>query len=202
MTTTSQTSASHCLHSASSLFSQGTQGPPFLAGSQPSLAHPNQNSTRRLCGFMILLIWIVFFGAEIGQAVTCHYVLHNSGPRDIGAWQFRDFTYQPHNTCASAGWSDWLGNYISIPNMTPGQSTSADEGAYDYDHMCPAPGMGSSNRANMSYTVLVSGKDRLDVYIDGTGVPDNNDRPPCENSGCSQCGGMPVWSVSEPYLNV
>src|SRR5205823_6117802 len=67
---------------------------------------------------------------------------------------------------------------------------------------CAATGVACYNPANMSYTVLVSGKDRVDVYIDGTGVPDNNDRPPCENSGCSQCGGMPVWSVSEPYLNV
>ena len=37
----------------------------------------------------------------------------------------------------------------------------------------------------------------------GKGIVDDNDRPPeCEGSDCNTCGGMPVWRVSQPYINL
>src|SRR5205823_3532915 len=49
--------------------------------------------------------------------------------------------------------------------------------------------------------------ERLIIYIWPGGKPinDDNDRPPdCEGSGCNTCGviGMPVWGVSQPYINL
>jgi hypothetical protein len=206
MTTPSQTFDFHLLGSSCTLIRQRIQSPMLVGiSTPPPEPHTQPNSRKRLSNLLILFLLSGIFAADDCNAyVSCHYVLHNSGPRQIGAWTFRDFTYQPHNTCPYAGppgWSDWMGNYISIPNMNPGDSTSTDNIGYDSDHMCPAPGVAVQNPANMSYTV-VNSKDRVDVYIDGTGVPDN-DRPPCrDSSGCNQCGGMPVWSVSEPYLSL
>ena len=40
------------------------------------------------------------------------------------------------------------------------------------------------------------------IYPGGKGIVDGNDRPPeCEGSDCTTCG-MPVWRVSQPYINL
>jgi len=44
---------------------------------------------------------------------------------------------------------------------------------------------------------------RLLIWPGGKPIDDDNDHPPeCERSDCNTCGGMPVWRVSQPYINL
>jgi YD repeat-containing protein len=95
-------------------------------------------------------------------------------------------------------------HYISTPELAPGQSFSqVMMGSYqsyiDYLDSCNPGEYGAPPwTASCTWSGLT-----LTIYVYAT-PPTNNDNPdppPCPSSSCG-CSGMPIWSVSEPYITL
>ena len=201
MTNTSLKLVCHRLRPGCSSCARRKHYPTRLGMAQLSLRrNPGRNLKGNAAKLVILFSFTVFFAAATVMAQSTKYIFHDAGPGPIGPWVFKQIGYRAQNLCPYPGWSDWTDYVTGIPNLNPGNTFEYERAGHDWEHVCPAGTM-VSNPANLNYWVVVSGQQRVDIYLEG-GVPDENDRPRCENPGCTQCGGMPVWSVSEPYINL
>src|SRR6266511_3108181 len=132
-----------------------------------------------------------------GLAYNCNVTVINGGTKDY--WQTGTILTIYGRICVSP--YAWTTQPFSLP---PGKAHT-----FLGVELCGSPDFlriqysdGSNWVVTPSKAAVNGGNVTFTIYPYGKGIVDGDDRPPeCESSDCSTCG-MPVWRVSQPYINL
>ncbi len=158
---------------------------------------------RRKCWLLWLRIGLlVGIGTMRTLAADVSITFHNQSPfwKLTGQWYY---THDPAKDPLS-----WSTTGYSVQDLAPGASatytfpTGCSTVWADVQAYTNAVASGTRFYSTVAGPIFCGGSGDVYVYVPtGRRPNDANDGSDCSDS-CPACGGMPVWSVSEPYISL